>query len=86
LGRGKLAGVCLTNNFFITARHFFVLLSAMLILCQSGAELIAQSATDFGYGKYWTVSGNFDVDYQRTQFYAPNQNAAVGDCWSPPKL
>jgi hypothetical protein len=61
-----------------------------VMLWQIGLDSMAQSGTALGFDPYLTLSGNFDFDFQKTQFYARNQDAVVGDwdtrleLWLPP--
>lgn len=67
-----------------------------LAVCVFGALLLsppvsgADSREDLGFGRWLTISGNFDGGYRKTQFFEDNHNAAVGqwdtrlEVWLPP--
>src|ERR1700733_9574483 len=69
----------------------WLIFALMIVFCREfEVPTFGQSDNVIGWDPYLTFSGNFDVDYQRTQFYSPNQNALVGDwdtrleVWLPP--
>lgn len=70
------------------ALHCIILVMAILDGACSWSR--ADEAKALGLDPYATVAGDFDLGYQKTQFYVPHQNAFVGDwdsrveLWFPP--
>jgi len=89
-GQSGLVRVCSGHWLSTTVPHCFLAFLITVILCQSRLDSKAQSGTALGFDPYLTISGNFDFGFQATQFYAPHQDAVVGDwdtrveLWLPP--
>src|SRR5689334_12727240 len=66
------------------------LVALALLAVGANCRGLAQSDSPLGWDPYFTVSGNFDGSFHKTQFFEDNHNAVVGqwdsrfEGWLPP--
>jgi hypothetical protein len=72
------ASVCWVGCRTILGWAFCKVVLLSLLAGPLGLSAHAQSVNSFDLTRYMTLSGNFDVGYSKTQFFAPHHDTLVG--------